>query len=300
MVDTYEHFVAFGTDLVGIERILRLFQATCSLLICYPAFLALWLPNAPESVQVSSATALGQLRGQLNVSRRFIRFFRFLDTFRAGWVVYVAENKGLDDWLDVVSKTCFGIFGMMETLTLLDLCGIDNLRIFTEEKYQEIDYQSQLFWFAGLYTSVLVSGIRVYRLFSTRPGSVSAESVSTSSTENTAELVSAEKELSEKAGAVTESEKTSEDDLNKERQRLKGIVTKRKEERRAWLQMLGREGTVLGRSIISDGLDMILPGTTVGWVKVEPGLVSMVMFFTTLTTGMAVWERVGQKLQKNK
>ncbi|KAM5350525.1 hypothetical protein ACJ41O_007030 [Fusarium nematophilum] len=297
MASTYEHFVAFGTDLVGIERILRLFQATCSLLICYPAFLALWVPNAVEAA--SSVTALGALRGQLNISRRFIRFFRFLDTFRAGWLVYVSEDKGLDGWLDVVSKTCLGMFGMMETLTLLDLCGYEGLRFFTEEKYKEIDYQMQLFWFAGLYTSVLASGIRVYRLLSTKPASLTSENASTSSVENTDGLVSAENELSEKKADdnKTEDEK---DDLNKERERLKGIVAKRKEERRVWLQRIGKEGAVLGRSIISDALDMILPGTAVGWVHTGPGLVGMVMFFTTLTTGMAVWEKVGQGLQKKK
>ncbi|KAM0426658.1 hypothetical protein ACHAPT_007974 [Fusarium lateritium] len=298
MVDTYEHFVAFGTDLVGIERILRLFQATCSILISYPALLALFIP-AGAAVQASKANGLGVLRGQLNLSRRFIRFFRFLDTFRAGWDAYVAVgDKGLDGWLDVVSKTCFGIFGMMETITLLDLCGIENLRIFSEERYQEIDYQSQLFWFAGLYTSILVSGIKVYRLLSTRPAAVPVRSVPT---ENAAELITAEKELSEKTDASApkdEDENKSKDDLDKERERLKTIVTKRKAERQAWLQKLSSEGFVLARSLFSDTLDMILPTTTVGWIKVEPGLVSLVMFLTTLSTGMAVWENVGQRLQK--
>ncbi|RSL53283.1 hypothetical protein CEP53_007809 [Fusarium sp. AF-6] len=300
MVDTYEHFVAFGTDLVGIERILRLFQATCSILICYPALLALFLPGASEKVQISKATGLGVLRGQLNVSRRFIRFFRFLDTLRVGWNLYVATgDKGLDGWLEVVSRTCFGIFGMMETMTLLDLCGIENLRIFSKEKYDEIDYQSQLFWFAGLYTSILVSIIRIFRLFSTRPAVVPAESVSRIPTENADEIISAEKELSEKSDATKDGGETkSKGDLDKERERLKNIVTKRKAERRAWLQNLSREGFVLARSLFSDTLDMILPTTTVGWVKVDPGVVSLVMFLTTLSTGMAVWENVGRRLQK--
>ncbi|CAJ0548908.1 Ff.00g025210.m01.CDS01 [Fusarium sp. VM40] len=287
MVSTFEHAVAFGTDLVGIERILRLFQATCSLLVWYPALFALVQPK------VSSTASLRSLGGQINVSRRFIRFFRFLDTFRAGWAAYVAQgDKGLDVWLEIVSKTCFGMFGMMETMTLLDLCGIDNLRVFSPEKLKEIDYQSQLFWFAGLYTSVLVTVIRLYRLLASTPASVTRESVSTSSTENTAELVSAEKEIS---GL---SEKTSKEELDQDRKRLKGIVTKRKAERRAWLQKIGNDGFVLVRALVSDLLDMLLPTTTVGWVKLEPGLVSLAMFFTTLTTGSAVWEKVGRELQR--
>lgn len=233
--------------------------------------------------------------GQINVSRRFIRFFRFLDTFQAGWNVYVAQgDKGLDAWLDVVSKTCFGMFGMMETMTLLDLCGIPNLRIFSPEKFNEIEYQSQLFWFAGLYTSVLVSVIRLYRLVSSPPAAVTRESVSTASTENTAELVSAEKEV------PTLSEKSSKEELDKERERLKGIVAKRKAERRAHMQKLSSEGYVLLRTLVSDVIDMLLPTTTLGWIKVDPGLVSLAMFFTTFTTGSAVWDKVGRELQMKK
>jgi hypothetical protein len=291
MAGTFEHFVAFGTDLVGIERILRGFQAICSLLVWYPALFALVEPK------VSSTLPLRKLGGQINVSRRFIRFFRFLDTFQAGWNVYVAQgDKSLDVWLEIVSKTCFGMFGMMETATLLDLCGIDNLRIFSPEKFSEIDYQSQLFWFAGLYTSVLVTVIRLYRLVSSPPAAVTRQSVSTTSTENTAELVSAEKETS----TTTLSEKSSKEELDKERERLKGIVAKRKAERRAWMKKLNTEGYVLLRALVSDLLDMLLPTTTVGWIKLDPGLVSLAMFFTTFTTGSAVWDKVGRDLQMKK
>jgi hypothetical protein len=245
---------------------------------------------------VSSILSLRVLGGQINVSRRFIRFFRFLDTFRAGWLVYVAQgDKNIEMWLDIISKTCFGMFGMMETLTLLDLCGIENLRIFSPEKFQEIDYQSQLFWFAGLYTSVLVTVIRLYRLVAGTPASVKRETLSISSTEKPAELITTEKKT-----AVLSSEKMNKEDLDKERERLKSIVNKRKIERRAWMKKFKSEGYTLLRALVSDLLDMLLPTTTVGWVKLEPGLVSLAMFFTTFTTGQAVWERVGQNLQRQK
>jgi hypothetical protein len=188
------------------------------------------------------------------------------------------------------------MFGMMETVTLLDLCGIDNLRIFSPEKFSEIDYQSQLFWFAGLYTSVLVTVIRLYRLVSSPPAAVTRQSVSTTPTENTAELVSAEKETSTTALF----EKSSKEELDKERERLKGIVTKRKTERRAWMKKVNAEGYVLLRALVSDLLDMLLPTTTVGWIKLDPGLVSLAMFFTTFTTGSAVWDKVGRDLQMKK
>lgn len=260
--------------------------------------MALFLGNVPESIHVSTATGLRELGHQLNVSRRFIRFFRFLDTFRAGWLIWTGQvNGGVDIYLDVVSKTCFGLFGMLETMTLLELIPVDNLRIFSHETYKEIDHQAQLLWFAGLYTSVLVSGFRLFRLFTSQPVRIASETISASTGDNPAEIAEADKELPEKSGAY---EKTPEADLGEERERLKGIVAKRKEERRTWLQDVSAQATLLGRGALSDALDMVLPGTSLGWVQVQPGLVSSAMFLTTLTTGMAVWERVGRDLQAKK
>ncbi|KAH7013316.1 peroxisomal biogenesis factor 11 [Ilyonectria destructans] len=269
MANAYEQFVAFGTDLVGLERLLRLFQSACSLLIAYPLLLATLLPNTSEVAQAVKATGLAAVRGQINVSRRFIRLFRFMDTFKAGWVLYVAEEKNLEVWLSIISKTSLGLFGMTETLTLLDLLGIDSLQIFGPIQSKEIDSQSQYLWFGGLAASVLVSLIKLYRLNSSVPVE---DPTKTSTTEKDATKKDAKKEASEKSA-----------EAEKQKQRQQETSAKK---------------VVLVRGIISDAVDMLLPGSAIGWVNITAGQVSSAMFFTTLTTGWAAWERIGEKLQK--
>ncbi|KAH7151718.1 peroxisomal biogenesis factor 11 [Dactylonectria estremocensis] len=261
----YEQFVAFGTDLGGLERLLRLFQATCSLLIAYPLLLATVWPNASQAVQTTKTLGLATMRGQLNVSRRFIRLFRFLDTLQSGWTLYVAEDKSLEVWLGIISKTSLGLFGMTETLTLVDLLGIPGLQVFGPLRSKEIDAQSQYLWFGGLAASVLISLIKLNRLNASGPVQ--------DPTKTTVSEKGATKEASEKS--ATEAEK--------EKQRLQEISAKK---------------AVLIRGLVSDSIDILLPGSAIGLVKITSGQVSAAMFFTTLTTGWAAWDRVGEKLQK--
>ncbi|KAK7426578.1 hypothetical protein QQZ08_006908 [Neonectria magnoliae] len=276
MAGTYEQFVAFGTDLVGLERLLRLFQSACSLLIAYPLLLAAVWPNSPEVIQVAKATGLAVVRTQLNVTRRFIRLFRFMDTLKAGWVMYVGvEEKNLEIWLSIISKTSLGLFGMTETMTLVDLMGIDSLQVFGPIRSKEIDAQAQYFWFVGLAASVLASIIKLNGIDASVPS------------ENTAKTDITEKDVPEKdtpeKDAKTETPEKSAAETEKEKQRQQEVSAKKK---------------LLVRGIVSDTIDMLLPGSAIGLVNITPGQVSAAMFFTTLTTGWAAWERTGAKLQQ--
>ncbi|KAH6887583.1 peroxisomal biogenesis factor 11 [Thelonectria olida] len=265
---TYAQFVAFGTDLVGLERLLRLFQAACSVLISYPLLLAALVPKPTSEAQLAvKAVGLGALRGQLNVSRRFIRLFRFMDTLNAGFDAYVAPEKNLEVWLDVVSKTCLGMFGMIETLTLVDLIGIPGLEVFGPARSSEIDAQSQYFWFFGLATSVTISLIKLSKV-NVPP---IAEKEQEKPTKTVSEKADEKEDTKEKAAKDAE-----------EKKRLKEVAAKKK---------------VLLRSIVSDVVDMLLPGSAIGFVKISGASVSSAMFFTTLTTGWAAWDRIGARLQ---
>ncbi|KPM34755.1 hypothetical protein AK830_g11826 [Neonectria ditissima] len=271
MAGTYEQFVAFGTDLVGLERLLRLFQSACSLLIAYPLLLAAVWPNSPPVIQAAKATGLATVRGQLNVSRRFIRLFRFLDTLKAGWEPYVGvEEKSLEVWLGIISKTSLGLFGMTETMTLVDLMGIDSLQVFGPVRSKEIDAQAQYFWFVGLAASVLASIIKLNGIDASVP---SEDAAKTAVAEKDGPEEDAEKETPEKSAAEAE----------KEKQRQRAVSAKKK---------------VLVRGLVSDTVDMLLPGSAIGLVNITPGQVSAAMFFTTLTTGWAAWDRTGAKLQQ--
>ncbi|KAH7161541.1 peroxisomal biogenesis factor 11 [Dactylonectria macrodidyma] len=266
----YEQFVAFGTDLGGLERLLRLFQATCSLLIAYPLLLATVWPNASSAVQATKTLGLATMRGQLNVSRRFIRLFRFLDTLNSGWTLYLAEEKSIGVWLGIISRTSLGLFGMTETLTLVDLLGIPGLEIFGPVRSKEIDSQSQYLWFGGLAASVLISLIKLNRLNASGPVQ---DPTKPTASEKDATKEDATKEAPEKAAAEAE----------KEKQRQQETSAKR---------------AVLIRGLVSDSIDILLPGSAIGLFKITSGQVSAAMFFTTLTTGWAAWDRVGEKLQK--
>ncbi|KAI5459257.1 peroxisomal biogenesis factor 11 [Mariannaea sp. PMI_226] len=264
MATTYEHFVVFGTDLVGLERIMRLFQAACSLLISYPLLLASVLPNKPEAILAAKTVGFTALRNQINVSRRFVRLFRFLDTLNAGFDAYVAPQKSIEVWLDVISKTSLGLFGMIETMTLIDLLGIENLEIFGPLRSKEIDYQSQYLWFFGLATSVLISLIKL--------SNINVPPVEEKPTKTISEKEASEKKDTKKKAAA---------DAEEEEKRQKEISAKKK---------------VLLRALVSDVIDILLPGSAIGWVNISGGTVSSAMFFTTLTTGWAAWDRVGARI----
>ncbi|KAK7414620.1 hypothetical protein QQX98_006557 [Neonectria punicea] len=276
MAGTYEQFVAFGTDLVGLERLLRLFQSACSLLIAYPLLLAAVWPNSPEVIHAAKATGLAAVRTQLNVTRRFIRLFRFMDTLKAGWVMYVGvEEKNLETWLSIISKTSLGLFGMTETMTLVDLMGIDSLQVFGPIRSKEIDAQAQYFWFVGLAASVLVSIIKLNGIDASVPSEDATKT-------NIAEKDAPKKDTSDK-DAKKETPEKSAPETEKEKQRQQEVSAKKK---------------LLVRGIVSDTIDMLLPGSAIGLVNITPGQVSTAMFFTTLTTGWAAWERTGAKLQQ--
>ncbi|RWA10472.1 hypothetical protein EKO27_g4631 [Xylaria grammica] len=52
----------------------------------------------------------------------------------------------------------------------------------------------------------------------------------------------------------------------------------------------------LGRRVVSDTLDITLPGSVVGWVPVSTGTVGLAMFVTTVLTSMDIWERCGREV----
>ncbi|KAJ3577944.1 hypothetical protein NPX13_g2624 [Xylaria arbuscula] len=52
----------------------------------------------------------------------------------------------------------------------------------------------------------------------------------------------------------------------------------------------------LTRRIVSDALDITLPGSVVGWVPASTGTVGLAMFVTTILTSMDIWERCGREV----
>lgn len=243
----------------------------------WPSLIAAALPDAPASVHISSETSLLQLQGRLNVTRRSLRLFRFLDSFNLGWKAYVSEDKSLETWLDVIGKSCLGIFGMLESVTLLDLMAVDHLEPFGKTSAKEINRQAQMFWFAALYASVLTTCIKVFRLFAHTavPQSGTGYGIGEDPM----------KQVSEKPSTKEE-----------EREQIKAANARSKAERKAWMIEVNQRVGSLGLKLVSDMLDLVLPSTAVGWISIDPGLVGSAMLCSTVISSMDVWARCGRQV----
>ncbi|PNY28799.1 Uncharacterized protein TCAP_01279 [Tolypocladium capitatum] len=282
MAAMFEQFVAFGTDIVGLERFLRFFQSIFLILTSYPSLMAtILLSSYPPSVHVSMKTSLQQLQSHLNLTRRTIRLFWFLSSFQSSWTLYTAfspDGKFIETWLDVLAKSAFGMFGLMESATLLDLARVDGVALFGADEAVRLDTEAQVLWLVALYASALASGVRLLRLFAYRPVPQAGEGFGTV--------------LEKEPGVAAVGE------VEEERATIKELSQRRKEERKAWLKEVNDEAGALGMKLLAEMLDMVIPAARIGWIKVDVGFVGVAMFCSTVLTGKAVWERCGKQLQK--
>ncbi|CAH0015072.1 unnamed protein product [Clonostachys rhizophaga] len=285
MVSSYEHFVAFGVDNGGLERLLRLFQSFFMILTSYPVLIAQLMPTHPVSVHMATETCLKQLQGTLNVTRRTFRLFRFLETFNASYALYLTETKTIETWLDVASKSALATFGMLESVTLPDLLGVDHLEFFGPAQTTKINVDAQIFWFIGLYTSAISTAIKLVRILAYSPVPQTGEGFGTG------------KDSKEKSGG-SEKEESKEEKIENEKKLLKEAAEKRKEERKEWAKKVSKETSLLGQKFLADVLDLIIPASVMGWVQVHTGIIGIAMFTTSVLTGLDAWRRVGRDLER--
>ncbi|KAG9256827.1 peroxisomal biogenesis factor 11 [Emericellopsis atlantica] len=267
MAGLYEHFVAFGVDNAGLERLMRLVQSFMMILTSYPAFLQYWTSTTPH---LTTLATLSSTSSHLNLVRRWLRTFRFLDTLSTSVSLYMSQEKALDTWLSAHAATCLGIFGMLETITVLDLCRIEGLEVFGYKEAVGINLEAQRFWFVGLLLSACSTLVKLVRLSAYKPVPATGDGYGTSA---------------EKDG------KTVEERLREERKR-------RKDEKKAYSKKMKDEVTTLSVRFAADVMDLIIPATALGWVTENWGRASIIMFVTSVLTGTEVWWKVGKKLQK--
>ena len=86
-------------------------------------------------------------------------------------------------------------------------------------------------------------------------------------------------------------DETAESDPEKELQRLQNTTAETGQKRREVRRRLHG----LGRNVVANALDVVLPGVIVGWVDASPGTVGLAMFTTTVLTGMDVCQRCGRQ-----
>jgi hypothetical protein len=242
------------------------------------------MPTHPVSVHIATETCLKQLQGTLNVTRRSFRLFRFLEAFNASYALYLTETKTIETWLDVASKSSLATFGMLESVTLPDLLGVDHLEFFGPAQTAKINVDAQIFWFIGLYASAVSTAIKLVRILAYSPVPQTGEGFGTG------------KDTKEKSGS--EKEEGKEEKIENEKKLLKEAAEKRKEERKEWAKKVSNETSLLGQKLLADVLDLIIPASAMGWVKVDTGIIGIAMWSTSVLTGLDAWRRVGRDLER--
>ncbi|KAL7807240.1 peroxisomal biogenesis factor 11 [Trichoderma gracile] len=280
------HFIVFGTDSAGLERSLRFLQALVTLIATYPtAQLAALLRLTSISANVPPPASFLQLSSKINLTRRLLRLFRFLEQFKLGWDFYASGVLDFDTWLDVVGKTCLGIFGMLESVTLLDLLEIDQLEVFGAEQTASLNYQAQYFWLIGLCISLFRSGTRLLHLLGNR-----TLSSSPSSSRNVGENESSQTQREHENGG----EVSSKQDVVAAQRAPDNIHEKVSEP----ATKSGDTISSLSVKILADALDLLLPATAVGLVQLDSAAIATAMIISTIITANDVWVRCGKEMYR--
>ncbi|KZL64379.1 pex11 domain protein [Colletotrichum incanum] len=293
----YDQFVAFGSDSAGLERILRGLQSLTAIFSAYPSLISLVLLASDSPL----LEALGPLKGHLNLTRRFIRFFWFLNSFGTSYNLYSSissspapsgsqrgKSVGLETWLDILKFTLLGLYGGLESLTLPDLLGVPQIEIFGAERTMMLNIEAQRFWLLALVSGVFANLTRMLKAFAYAPVPQHDHGYGTG---EQAQERSGEKKSTGREREGGEAEEKL--DWEAERARLRAIVVKRREERKRWRRNVAFQVKSLGRKVFTDSLDCLIPGVSLGWVDVQPGTVGVAMLVTTVLTSRDIWERCG-------
>ncbi|KAI1387529.1 peroxisomal biogenesis factor 11 [Hypoxylon trugodes] len=311
MASKFETFIKFSTDSVGLERTFRLLQATVQIFSSYTLpfdlllfTLSLWATSIPSSSGIRST--LGLLNQRLGLARRYLRLFRFLESFNAAQKLYSQLSSApsspqeksaiakITPWLDVFAKTFNGMYFLLEASTLPHALQIPGLSVWGLERERVVAIEAQRFWLFALVCGLLHNLLQIPLAVSSAPPPVGSASTTTSEKQDS--QTEAEKKDSENV-----SEKGPTDDMNgpEFREWTRNRVKEVKERTRLRRRQILTKVRKLGRGAATNALDILIPGTFVGWINVEPGTVSVAMFVTTILTSMDVWERCGREVAGN-
>lgn len=241
--------------LAGLERTFRSLQALTQII-------AALLVSSSFSVflgldQVHTLASLSQLGAQLGLTRRFIRAFRFLDSFDRAYSLVGSSHNGLTAaaGLDVLSNTFNGLYLLGETVTILDALKIDGLAPWGADLGTFLRIESQRCWFIALLCGALSGGLHII--------SIRKDIAALQTSDN---------------GAEKDDKKAEEE--KRERQ-LKEVA----------LNWAVRSYL---RKVVISLVDLILPGSIVGWIDARPLTVGVAMLTTSVLSGMDVWNQFGQ------
>ncbi|KAK9422852.1 hypothetical protein SUNI508_04519 [Seiridium unicorne] len=291
-----EQFIAFTTDSVGLERILRFCQATVMILLSYtPALHVLCrIFYARNGKKRSSVMVKGILLGvnqHMSQARRYFRIFRFLPAFFAARKLLtkisnsqsqgqlnVASLQRVKEWIEVFGLNFNGLWFLLDATLVVDALEMNGLQLWGPELQQGVHIEAQRFWFFGLLCGVLAGLIEIYNLvrstYTLKEGiSRGSDGVTTEAPQSVPEGIVKHKQENMSirgAGAIPGPGVIGSDVQT----RLRGLA----------------------RTTIANAVDMILPGAIVGWVRIHPGLIGFAMLTTTILTSIDVWQRCGREV----
>jgi hypothetical protein len=217
-----------------------------------------------------------------------------------------------DIWLDVFGRTFNGMYLLLEALTILDAHRIPGLAPWGPERERALTVEGQRFWLFALVCGVLSGLVKMLKVLAYTPLPAPVPSSTSTSTSgygfadagaggsNAGEREMAKEPTGgeDRGGKGDDGEK--EWDLKREQARLRRVVQDHKLRRLAWRREVRSKISALGRRVVSDAVDITLPGSVVGWVNADTGTVGLAMFLTTMLTSMDVWERCGREIAGSK
>ncbi|CAK7563466.1 MAG: hypothetical protein SEPTF4163_001335 [Sporothrix epigloea] len=275
-------FTADATPSDGLERTLRFVHALLQLVVSVPVLLATvsaWLLPVPvdksgdsQTIAVYDATALlVGARDRVNLVRRVLRMLQFVGCFHRAHQLYTSlffstteSTPGQVGRRRRQYETCLDAFAAT-------FAGI-YLLLETAALVDALDVPGLTVWGPERAEWLDVEGQRYWFL-----------SLSCSVMVGLLRMANLTDDLP--LPAKTDKNETADAEKEKENQ-VKAI----RQERRNRL-------VALGRRLVADAFDVLLPGAVVGWTPLTPATVGLVMTFTTLLTGYDVWLRCGREAQ---
>lgn len=313
----FSHSGRLTVPTAGLERFLRLIQAILQVTLFYRlpfnalvSAIHLWQAPQPATAAADTAfiaTVLTGLRSRVALGRRFFRMFRFVESFHAAHRLWGSLSPSptsssskasssswspgrAETYLDVAGRTFNGMYLLLETALLPDALGVEGLRPWGA-RGPMLAVEAQRFWFLSLACGAMAGTLRLLELWALAPVPETGGGYGDGSGGGTGEeeeekavAVAAEKRAEEKGAEAS----VLRQQLARERERRNGQRDGRRRETVA-------RSRALVRRLVADVLDLALPGSVVGYVKVDEGSVGLAMLGSTVLTGLEVWERCGRE-----
>ena len=227
-------------------------------------------PATDPTVSIATAlTVLAALRPRVAVARRVFRLFRFLENFQGAHALALSLAGGgapAGAWLALAARSCNGAYLLLESATLADALGVPGLAPWGPAAAEALGREAQRFWFLALVAGAAGGAAALVRTRALAAVPDSGEGYGLGA---------------DGVAGVGEKERRA-----------------REEKRRATQRRERARSRAVARRLVADLLDLAVPGSVIGWVNLDRGVVSIMMLGSTVLTAAEVWERCGEEVRR--